>query len=63
LLRSAISICATTVLLLLLLLRHGRVCTLRIRKVAILLLLPTGDLIAGVLLLVLEQELTRKLLV
>ena len=62
LLRSAISICATTVWLLL---RHGRMCPLRIRELAILLLLllPTRDLIAGILLLVLEQELTRELLV
>ena len=48
-----------------LLLRHGRVRALRIGKLAVLLLLllPTRDLVAGILLLVLEQELTRELLV
>jgi len=65
LLRRVISICAVVLLL-----RHGRVCTLRIGKLAtllllllLLLLLPTRDLVAGILLLVLEQELTRELLV
>jgi hypothetical protein len=59
LLRGAVFIRAVVLLL-----RHGRVRTLRIRKLAILLLLlPTRDLVAGILLLVLEQELTRELLV
>jgi hypothetical protein len=54
----------TATALLLLRVINGRVRTLRIGELAhLLLLLPLRDLVAGVLLLILEQQLARKLLI